>query len=176
MTGRGLFKPDEVRIIAGLARGHTRRRIAADLGAPEGTVSNRLLRLGRRLGARGSIQPVLVDYGYAYGYLAGLEAERTGQVPLSSRQEAVLVMTARGCSALRMAAALDVSLDTVREHRRRLYWALGAQTRGHAVALGWQAGILHHQPGKRVAPAPAEDRRLVAVDIAHHRHLVGGSA
>ena len=175
MTGGGLFKPDEVRLIAGLARGHTRRQIAADLGVPEGTVINRLFRLGRRLGVRGSVQPVLVHHGYAYGYLAGLEVETAGRLRLSSRQEAVLVMTARGCSALEMAQALAVSPATVHEHRRRLYLALGARTRGHAVALGWQAGILHHRSGRRVAPASSRGHRLVAAGDAGQGG-VGGAA
>jgi len=155
-----------VRLIAGLARGHTRRRIAADLGIPEETVFSRLRGLGMRLRISGAIQPVLVHYGYGYGYLADLAPEEPRQAQLTARQETVLRMTAHGFTVQEIAAALVLSVNTVGTHRRRLYRMLGARSAAHAVALGWQAGVLHHRSGRRVASASSGDRPLAAAGDA----------
>lgn len=62
--------------------------------------------------------------------------------PLSPRETEVLGLAARGMGDAEIAAELFLAYDTVRAHLRRVYTKLGANGRAHAVALGYEHGIL----------------------------------
>jgi DNA-binding NarL/FixJ family response regulator len=134
--------PCQIRVIAGLARGHLAHRIATDLGISPRSVHGHILRAAARAELTGRPQPQLVDYAYRHGYLARLEPEQRPQVfALSARLAQTLDCIARGLSVNGIAAELGVGPDTAHEYRRRLYRLLDARTRAHAVAIGWQLGL-----------------------------------
>lgn len=62
--------------------------------------------------------------------------------PLTPRMLDVLHALAHGHSSAQAAAQLHLAEVTVRRHHRRLYAALGVHTAAHAVARGYQLGIL----------------------------------
>lgn len=83
--------------------------------------------------------------------------------PLSPRLLDVLRLIARGYSLAQMCAELYLSENTIRTHRYRLYQTLGASGAAHAVAIGYERGLL--LPAT-VEQARAERQRLQA---AHTR-------
>lgn len=131
----------QIHMLAGAARGQTNQEIAAALGVKRATVSSTLLRAGRILGT-GS-RAGMVHRAYACGVLSGLAPETRPPVHLSRAQTAVLGGLADGSSAREIADALGVSENTVKTHLRKLFAALGAASRSHAVALAWQHNLLH---------------------------------
>lgn len=131
----------QIHMLAGAARGQTNQEIATALGIKRATVSSTLLRTGRVLGT-GS-RAGMVHRAYASGVLTGLTPENRPPVHLSRAQAAVLRGLADGRSARHIADALAVSENTVKTHLRKLFTALGATSRSHAVALAWQHGFLH---------------------------------
>lgn len=94
----------------------------------------------------------------------GRRASRpTGPAPgveLSQRERQILAMASRGLSNADVAAALDLSIETVKSHMRRVLGKLGARNRCHAVALGYELGLLvpgaAGGAGGRLETAPAD--------------------
>ncbi|MBC3839235.1 helix-turn-helix transcriptional regulator [Streptacidiphilus sp. 4-A2] len=130
----------QVHMLAGAARGQTNEQIAAALGVKHATVSSTLLRAGRMLGT-GS-RAGMVHRAYQEGFLTGLVPEYRPALQLSRAQAAVLRGLAQGYSACEIAEILEVSPNTVKTHLRKLFIALHATSRSHAVALGWQHDLL----------------------------------
>ncbi|MEV0114650.1 helix-turn-helix transcriptional regulator [Streptomyces sp. NPDC050844] len=140
---------EDLRIIAGLARGHRIARIAADLDLTRYAVRDRVSRATTHLTLTGHPQPQLVDYAYRYGYLDRLTPEpREPIAALPTRQAQCLDAVARGLSVAEIAVEQGVSFHTANTHRRTLYARLNARTRAHVVALGWQVGLLG-EPARR---------------------------
>jgi DNA-binding CsgD family transcriptional regulator len=137
-----LLTPAQVRVIAGYARGRRTREIAADTHVTPKAVRSHLIRAAARAGLPGYRQAALVDHAYARGYLTNLQPETRPPASVAGRQLQVLRLLAEGLTAEEIAVRLGVKPSTVIEHCNRLYAALGARHRAHAVALGWQAGLL----------------------------------
>ena len=78
----------------------------------------------------------------------GLVRHRTKSAPpqphphLTPRQNQVLHLLAHGHSTSQIAAELHLSVDTVRNHIRRILRALGAHSRIEALAVAHREGIL----------------------------------
>ena len=78
----------------------------------------------------------------------GLVRHRTKSAPpqphphLTPRQNQVLHLLAHGHSTSQIAAELHLSVDTVRNHIRRMLRALGAHSRIEALAVAHREGIL----------------------------------
>ncbi|MDT0409917.1 MULTISPECIES: helix-turn-helix transcriptional regulator [Streptomyces] len=141
-----LLTPAQVRVIAGYARGRRTHEIAADAHVTISAVRARVDRAIARAGLKSHRQAALVDHAYARGYLAGLQPEPRPPASVAGRQLQVLRFLAEGLTAEEIAAQLGLKPSTVIEHCTRLYATLGARHRAHAVALGWQAGLLGPAP------------------------------
>jgi DNA-binding CsgD family transcriptional regulator/DNA-binding Xre family transcriptional regulator len=63
-------------------------------------------------------------------------------VHLSRRERQVLELIAQGLESQEIAERLGIGERTARDYRKTLYKALGARSGGHAVALGYQYGLL----------------------------------
>jgi DNA-binding NarL/FixJ family response regulator len=61
---------------------------------------------------------------------------------LSEREMQVLNLIAEGLSNGDIGRALHLAEDTIKTHCRRLFPKLGARDRAHAVAIGYQRGLL----------------------------------
>jgi len=61
---------------------------------------------------------------------------------LTDRQVQVLREVARGATNAEIAAKLFLSEETVKTHVRHLLAALGARSRAHAVAIGFEQRLL----------------------------------
>lgn len=137
--------PRQVQIIAGIARGHSNERIAADLDITATGVHSHVHRISRRIGKdTGSSQRAgIVGYAYRAGILAGLTPEpRPPFEGLSMRLLQILNCMAHGLSDVEIGRTLHLSPYTVKTHAQRLYGCLNAACRSHAVALGYQHGLL----------------------------------
>lgn len=144
-------------ILAGLARGYSVQEIATGTGTPYGTLRHRVLRLRARIGAANAAHAVAI--AYESGWMAGLAPEPRGPLVLSRRQHQVLALMAGGKTNQAIGRIVELSPASVITYVRRLYAALdasrpgdiSASTRPHAVALGYQHGLLplastDHQP------------------------------
>ena len=61
---------------------------------------------------------------------------------LTQRELQILSCMANGMPNVEIGRKLHVSEDTVKTHNRRMFRKLKARDRTHAVALGYQAGLL----------------------------------
>lgn len=61
---------------------------------------------------------------------------------LTERERQVLRLAANGLTRGEMAVRLNLALDTVKTHTRRLREKLGARNTTHAVALGLSRGLI----------------------------------
>lgn len=77
------------------------------------------------------------------------------QVSISPRMADVLVGSMKGRTAKQIGKSLFLTEDTVKTHARRLYQALGARDRAHAVAL-----FVTGEVEVYVTDRPAQRRRL----------------
>ncbi|CCB74986.1 protein of unknown function [Streptantibioticus cattleyicolor NRRL 8057 = DSM 46488] len=133
--------PRQIQVIAGLARGHSTIEIAAHLEIAPGCVRSHLNRISTRLGTHSAAGTV--GHCYRAGVLTGLHPEPLpGDIRLTLRQHQVLELMAHGRRNEEIAAQLHLSLDTVKTHGRHLFATVGARSRAHAVALGYQHGLL----------------------------------
>lgn len=64
---------------------------------------------------------------------------------LTARELQVLQMRADGLGGNEIAARLHLSAHTIKTHLCRTYKKLGARDAGHAVALGFRAGLLDRE-------------------------------
>jgi DNA-binding CsgD family transcriptional regulator len=131
----------EVRIIAELALGRRTRHIAAQLGLTDAALKSRITYTARRLNIRGLKHPQLVHHASGHGYLA-VPTPPDNPLCLPLREAQSLTALTRGLSVAQTAAELGIAYDTANMQRRTLYRRLDAHTGAHAVALGWQLGLL----------------------------------
>lgn len=61
---------------------------------------------------------------------------------LSPRQLQTLALIAEGCTDRDIAQRLHVALPTTRQHVQDIRAKLDARNRAHAVAIGYQTGVL----------------------------------
>lgn len=134
------LSPREIEVITGLARGLTRAEIAECLGLKPATVATHLRKITRYPGCVHRAGAVAT--AYRAGWLAGLAPEPRGPVRLSRRRREVLAGMADGLTDQEIAVRLGIGEPTARTHARRMLRALDARTRAHAVALGFQHGLL----------------------------------
>lgn len=83
-----------------------------------------------------------------FAYDARLPADRRKHVPtkLTPRQHEILELVAAGRSTAEIATELSLSVETVRNHLRRLLHELGAHTRVEAIATARRLGLLAPKP------------------------------
>lgn len=70
--------------------------------------------------------------------------------PLSPREMEVLALTARGLTTGEIAAELGISQQTAKNHRHSMQSKLGASCTAHAVAIGFERGLLNVERGEHV--------------------------
>ncbi len=88
---------------------------------------------------------------------------------LSDRELQVLIGMACGSANAQIGRALHLSEDTVKTYARRLYANLGVRDRAHAVARGFQLGIL-------VVGEPVDKHGTEAGGDASPQRSIGGAA
>lgn len=136
------------RVIELIAAGVSRVDTADLLGVSESTVSREVDRACHTLLVRWNDHAGLVDAAIREGVISL-------PVLAPSRLEKDLVDTlklmARGCTNSEIGSELWLSVDAVKSRVKRILRALNAVNRAHAVAIGWQCGIL--QPVSEVGSA-----------------------
>lgn len=148
------ISPRECQVLAGLARGRSYSQIADDLGLSVPTVRTHLTRLAHRYDIHGRAGSAgLVGAGYRRGDLLALPAEPRERVRLGKATLAVLDGLSWGLTNREIGKRRDRDEETVRSLTWRLFKALGASNRAHAVALGYQHGylLLPEQAAERAA-------------------------
>lgn len=130
---------DDRLLLAGLARGHTNTAIARTLHWTPGVVKYRSARLARRWECRRT-SSLLVAAGYRTGVLRNLPVEPRPAVTLTTPQRLVLLGMAHGLTNAEIGALHYVGASTIGAEASRVLAALSADSRAHAVALGYQ----HH--------------------------------
>lgn len=68
-------------------------------------------------------------------------------MPLSARQRHMLALVAAGRTDQQMATAAHVSLSVAKREMHNIRTKLGAQSRAHAVAIGFARGYLKVREG-----------------------------
>jgi DNA-binding CsgD family transcriptional regulator len=63
-------------------------------------------------------------------------------IVLTPKEKAVLALLAEGYSYLNTAGQLDITINTVRNHVRRIYEKLGVHTKSEAVLKAVRRGLL----------------------------------
>ena len=69
--------------------------------------------------------------------------ERVSRTALSSRENEILTLIAKGKSTKEIAAALTISEGTVRVHAGNLFAKLGCSDRAQAVSEAFRRGIIN---------------------------------
>lgn len=134
--------PRRQHVLAGTARGHTRRQIARELGVCEGTVREDLRAIARILQAPRESRAGIVGRAYALGMLEDIPSERRPIVLLTPMQRSVLEGVARGMTNAQITARLYLTFESTRSYVRVLLAKFNAQDRAHLVALAIQSGHL----------------------------------
>ncbi|MGB8215230.1 MAG: response regulator transcription factor [Anaerolineales bacterium] len=109
--------------------------LAADASAEELSAALHALAEGLWVGSPALVQGLLERQ-------PPLRLEETGQIvnPLTGRELQVLQLTAQGLANKQIAAALDISENTVKFHLSALYTKLGVTSRTEAVRAGVRRG------------------------------------
>lgn len=95
---------------------------------------------------------------------------------LTARQIDVLARIADGMTEPQIGAELYLTRDTVATHARRLYRALGARNRAHAVALAYRHGLLPVPAVQEIPRVLPYRRRAVQPDGIVHAARFAGDA
>jgi PAS domain S-box-containing protein len=85
-----------------------------------------------------------------FGLVGGPPGQGESAAPhphLTPRQAQVLRLLEQGCSTRQIAQELHLTTETVRDHIRRLFRALGVHSRLEAVAVGRRGDVLGSSPG-----------------------------
>lgn len=130
----------ELWILTGIARGAEAPQIAERLGTSGASTGMRINRMIHRYGTGN--RAGLIDYAYRQGWLVGLAREQRVPVLLPRPLRVVLAGAAAGLPNADIADRLGLGVRGVRRRFECLFDALDARHRSHAVALGWQLGLL----------------------------------
>lgn len=130
----------QVQVIAGFARGHTSRQIGNRLGIGWQTVDDHRKRISSATGC--GDRAGIVDFAYREGYLTGLPPEDRAYIWLKPFEQEVLELLPLGLSNAAIGRRLFKSEGSVASCVQRLFRKLGVAERAHAVAIGWQHGLL----------------------------------
>jgi DNA-binding CsgD family transcriptional regulator len=131
--------PRTVRVIELIALGVSRLDTADRLGVHETTVISDIALACRRLQIPHRRHSALVGAAIRRGVITlapGLPGE------LEDHLVDTLKLIADGYSNAEIAAELWLSLDAVKSRVKRILRDLDARDRAHAVAIGWQRGLL----------------------------------
>jgi DNA-binding CsgD family transcriptional regulator len=157
----------------------------------EGNLSLRSLRCGfaftgsrpgvspKRGVANYAIRPMLRFKGASFYRMSSTTPLPTPG-PLTHREMEVLQLIADGLTTKRIAARLCLSVETVKSHLGAIYAKLGADSRAHAVAIGFRQGLTRPRRSRPRA-APGRTRRMSAAHRPRGRsypagEVVGGGA
>jgi DNA-binding NarL/FixJ family response regulator len=132
--------PRCIQVVAGFARGKTNREIGKRLGISALTVKTHQRRIAAAFGC-GS-RAAIVDHAYRHGYLSGLEPEPREPATLTVREQQLLERMTSDLTTAEIGRDLGRSENTIKTRTRALFRKLKAADRAHAVALGWQQGLL----------------------------------
>lgn len=162
----------DVDILAGAARGLSRRDLGHRMGLTEKHIQNRLRTLGRRFQLPRADQGAIINYAYQHGLLQHLEPEARTAVFLPDRQREVLKLLCYGLTNQEIGNRLFIAEFTVKTHVAALLKAIGARTRAHAVALEYQ----HHftETNLQMTRFRAQFTRLVRFSGAATVHAWNG--
>lgn len=130
----------QVQIVAGFARGHTSRQIGLHLGITWETVDAHRSRISAATGCGSRVE--IVNYAYENAYLADLPPEDRPPILLSGFEQEVLDLLPLGLGNAAIARQLFVSEGAVKSCVGRIFSKFGVSDRAHAVAIGWQQGLL----------------------------------
>lgn len=85
--------------------------------------------------------------------MRGASVVALGHPRLTGRQREVLEQIANGLTNYEIAMALGVTEETVKSHARKVLALLRARSRAHAVAIGFELGVL-----STTSPRPRSSR------------------
>jgi DNA-binding NarL/FixJ family response regulator len=148
--------PRMIRLIEDAAAGINRCGTAARLGIDERSVTRDLVRACRLLRVRRSSRAALVDAALRKGLITLPEQP---SCTLDRALADTLILVARGYTNTEITAELHMSLDGVKSRVKRILRVLHANNRAHAVAVGWQRGLLGRGHTTATAPLPSQQRR-----------------
>jgi DNA-binding NarL/FixJ family response regulator len=74
---------------------------------------------------------------------AAIDRNPTGEPPLTAREEDVIQLLAKGLRNKQIAAALNISEDTVQSHVKSIFVKLGVHDRTEALVAAVRLGIVH---------------------------------
>ncbi|SFF75254.1 DNA-binding transcriptional regulator, CsgD family [Actinacidiphila alni] len=159
-AGTPALRPLDVTVMTRLADGLRCASIAAELGVTT-TVRAAIRRVRPRVGADGHVAQVL-DLAYRSGNLPLPPRPAAPPPNLTEQQQRLLLQLADGQSYQQISTTDGIGLSTAKLHIRNLRQLLGADSRAHAVHLGWAnrhitAGTaLPTRPQPPAQPDPAD--------------------
>lgn len=164
----------QLRVLALLGNGHDTHAIATRVGLTGQGVASLLHRTAKALGVRYRAQAVAVAElrGLLVRDEAGLLAVAPPEAPplLTPRRLEVLRHAANGRTNAEIARGLGLSVDTVKDLMRRIYAALGARDRAHAVAVAMVRGLIHPREIDLPQPTPGQPPDGALCGMPHHRY------
>jgi two-component system response regulator DegU len=131
----------EIKVLALLGRGNSNKEIAAQLQCSVKTVKNHLNSVFQKLGVSNRTEAVVK------GIDLGLISAEASLVALTKTEIKVLALLGRGNSNKEIAATLECSVKTVKNHLNSVFQKLGVGNRTEAVVKGIDLGLI--SPEKR---------------------------
>lgn len=132
----------ELQVLAGVAHGRTIHEIGSKLYLSESTVRTYMRCARRKLGARNRAHAATI--AFVRGLLNG-ERAAFPAFELPAAAHAVLAMYARGLENEEIAARIGCNRSSVTRIGKQIRDRLGATNRAHAVAIGYETGLLPKQ-------------------------------
>jgi DNA-binding CsgD family transcriptional regulator len=137
----------ELQVLTLVAAGGTRDEISEQLDISPGTVASHMTRIYRALGARNAAHAVALAYGSGVLSFQARPAvqpyPQLQQPPFVSRRERqVLAGLAYGLTSEQVAMYLQLSIETVKTHLRRVYRKLDVNCRANAVDRAIRGRVL----------------------------------
>ncbi|MFJ8158506.1 LuxR C-terminal-related transcriptional regulator [Streptomyces sp. NPDC094468] len=145
--------PRTLLVVKLTASGVTRAQIAKRLAVTERAVTWDVGRACRSLQVQYSDHAALVNAAIRAGVIT---LPALPSVELEPHLVDTLRLVADGYTNRQIARRLRRSFECVKSRIKRILRTLHAKDRAHAVAIGWQCGLLGHD----TAPAPADCRQV----------------
>lgn len=132
----------ETELLALVANGMTNNEVAKELFIRTDTVKNHMRHISQKLGVHGLSRTHAIRKAYEFGIFKARTDGPTTQDGLGHREREVLHHISYGLNNQEIGKKMFLGEETIKTYVRRTLKKLHAKNRTHAVAIGFESGLL----------------------------------